>query len=324
VLARVVEGGTALRKPVILGLLLSLALAAPASADFTFVHITDLHMTPAKPSAKLSRTEWAKQGQDRQWDKARQAICDRINEVKPDFVLVTGDLTQDGQNPEYQRLVEWSRQIKAPVYWIPGNHDVGKNLRPTAGSERSLRNYERIFGRSYLSFGYQNAYFILANSMLAVGEIQGAQKALAAQSDWFAQQCRYAASAGFPFVFVLQHYQPARDPSLMKAAQRSGASAVLFGHIHKYTAAVRNGMTEISGTSVKGIQNNKLGTPGYAVVKVGDSQATYQFYDTAGKPVFQPVVIPARSAGQSDLWRTLTGQTSTLPKPSPDSLLSNP
>lgn len=43
-----------------------------------------------------------------------------------DFILLTGDLSQDETMNSYQYLVESFRHCEKPVFWIPGNHDNEK------------------------------------------------------------------------------------------------------------------------------------------------------------------------------------------------------
>jgi len=38
-------------------------------------------------------------------------------------ILATGDLSQDGSTESYQNFHDIVKQLGAPVYWIPGNHD---------------------------------------------------------------------------------------------------------------------------------------------------------------------------------------------------------
>ncbi len=48
----------------------------------------------------------------------------------PDILLLTGDLTFDGQADEYQELLNLLRRhIECPVYVIPGNHDRREAMR---------------------------------------------------------------------------------------------------------------------------------------------------------------------------------------------------
>ncbi|HEY0135811.1 MAG TPA: phosphodiesterase [Nannocystis sp.] len=48
---------------------------------------------------------------------------------RPDLVLCTGDLVQDGEGEEYRRLGELLAPLAMPYYLIPGNHDDREALR---------------------------------------------------------------------------------------------------------------------------------------------------------------------------------------------------
>ncbi len=54
-----------------------------------------------------------------------QAVLDQVNslEHKPDLILLTGDLSQDGTPESYQKLQRWLTPLNIPTYWLPGNHD---------------------------------------------------------------------------------------------------------------------------------------------------------------------------------------------------------
>jgi 3',5'-cyclic-AMP phosphodiesterase len=53
----------------------------------------------------------------------------RLNALRPDAVLVTGDLVDAGRPDEYARLRGLLAPLRAPVYLIPGNHDARDALR---------------------------------------------------------------------------------------------------------------------------------------------------------------------------------------------------
>lgn len=50
-------------------------------------------------------------------------------EPRPDAVLCTGDLVQDGEAAEYRRLVPLLERLAMPWYVIPGNHDDREQMR---------------------------------------------------------------------------------------------------------------------------------------------------------------------------------------------------
>lgn len=76
-------------------------LKLPADAGIRFVHFTDVHHKGDR--AFLLR------------------VIQTINELKPDFACFTGDLVEEAEFlPE---ALEIFREIKCPLYGIPGNHD---------------------------------------------------------------------------------------------------------------------------------------------------------------------------------------------------------
>lgn len=47
-----------------------------------------------------------------------------VEEMRPDAVIVTGDLSKDGLKSELEAACAWMRAMPAPVIVTPGNHDV--------------------------------------------------------------------------------------------------------------------------------------------------------------------------------------------------------
>ena len=84
-----------------------------------------------------------------------------INETGPDLVVALGDLSADGvKDPDHLMAAhETLSNIKVPVRYLPGNHDVGDNpglasrrhLEPIVEAE-ALERYRRLFGPDYWSF----------------------------------------------------------------------------------------------------------------------------------------------------------------------------
>lgn len=52
---------------------------------------------------------------------------------EPDVVIGTGDLTNRGRPGEYVALRDLLAPLEAPIYLIPGNHDVPRHLRAAFG-----------------------------------------------------------------------------------------------------------------------------------------------------------------------------------------------
>lgn len=49
---------------------------------------------------------------------------DMVNDMDPDVVIVTGDLTENGYYLEMEQAAEYLEQIKSPLMVVPGNHDA--------------------------------------------------------------------------------------------------------------------------------------------------------------------------------------------------------
>ncbi|HZY81372.1 MAG TPA: metallophosphoesterase [Cyclobacteriaceae bacterium] len=122
-------------------------------SEFSFIHASDTHIS----EQSVGRTV-----------KLRELT----NSLKPDFVLVCGDLVRDALRvPEeeakryYQLYVDNIKQFTVPVWSVPGNHEL-------FGIERHLslvspknplygrKMFAHYIGPNYYSFNYGGIHFI--------------------------------------------------------------------------------------------------------------------------------------------------------------------
>ena len=83
--------------------------------------ITDLHARPrGLPAYRVSETNSL-------IERAVDALL--ALRLRPDVVLVTGDLTDCGLPEEYAHLRTLLGRLPMPVYVVPGNHDRREELR---------------------------------------------------------------------------------------------------------------------------------------------------------------------------------------------------
>jgi 3',5'-cyclic AMP phosphodiesterase CpdA len=94
-------------------------MAGEGATDFTFIHLTDLHLVESEEGQVngLAPT-----------DRLRR-ILNRLRamELSPAFILITGDLVNTGQAAEYQtlnRLLPELQSFGVPVLLGMGNHDA--------------------------------------------------------------------------------------------------------------------------------------------------------------------------------------------------------
>lgn len=87
----------------------------------TVAQLTDIHLT-AKAGSELYGVDTA---------LSLGKIVDAIKRLanKPDVIIATGDLAEDGSKATYVRLRELLGVLDIPVYVLPGNHDDISQMR---------------------------------------------------------------------------------------------------------------------------------------------------------------------------------------------------
>ncbi|MDB6034021.1 MAG: calcineurin-like phosphoesterase superfamily domain protein [Verrucomicrobiales bacterium] len=97
-----------------------------------------------------------------------------VNTSKVDLVVFTGDLTQDGKPDEFKDFQALRKQLNAPSFYVPGNHDVGNKVipgKPGPGvTTNRVDNFEKAMGPSFFATTVAGVRLIGINSpMLGSG-----------------------------------------------------------------------------------------------------------------------------------------------------------
>ena len=117
-------------------------------------------------------------GSDSQsWQIFDRAI-DEINLLRPDFVIMIGDIIENlpSRTGSIQSLwveaFEHLKQFKMPFFIVPGNHDIW--------NRQSYQTWKQNLGNTYYSFSYKGCRFIILNSeeVHITGEIGFGEKQL--------------------------------------------------------------------------------------------------------------------------------------------------
>lgn len=114
---------------------------ALSHAQVTVAHLSDLHLD-------LSTAPGTE-------DRLRQAV-DIINARNVDAVIVTGDIGEQFED-SWRKAREILRRSKAPVYFVPGNHD---------DSYSSIERFSADFGHSYYVFCVRDVTFLALDSQM--------------------------------------------------------------------------------------------------------------------------------------------------------------
>jgi 3',5'-cyclic-AMP phosphodiesterase len=87
-------------------------------------------------------------------DNLRKAV-EMINERRPDAVVLSGDIGE--RERDWQQAKTILKALNAPLYYVPGNHDVHTH---------DVEKYRRVFGRDYYRFRVRDVEFVVIDSQL--------------------------------------------------------------------------------------------------------------------------------------------------------------
>jgi 3',5'-cyclic-AMP phosphodiesterase len=265
------------------------------NAPFTFIHLTDLHMTPAgvPPLYGLDPGE-----------RLAAAVADITRRHGPGsdapaaFVVVTGDLTHQGEPEAYERLRGILAGLPCPAHLLLGNHDERDAFRvafPGAPTDAA--------GFIQQSVRTPAGTFLMLDTKIPGTHAGGLCRA---RLDWLAARLAEDDSP----VFLFLHHPPYRvGITAMDAIPLHDADALwevlaphsarlrhLFhGHLHRPIAGSWRG---IPSSSLRGLSHQvrldfatRATTPGsheppaYAVVRAGLDDVvvhSHDFLDTTG------------------------------------------
>ncbi len=187
------------------------------------LHITDCHLT-GSPSGELLGVNTR--------DSLNAVLdCVRAQQIRPDLLIASGDLAQDGSVEAYryfeQSIAEWT----CPKAWFPGNHDDRGNMAQVAKSSGVLEKVRR--------FG---AWQVVLLDSLVEGKVYGelAQAELAVLEQALTERPEL-------HTLVCLHHHPIvidcrwldniglqnREQFMALIARHPQVRGVLWGHIHQ-------------------------------------------------------------------------------------------
>lgn len=163
-----------------------------------------------------------------------------INQLKPPFVVITGDFVNNSKSKEqiaaYKSMIaQIDPSVK--VYMIPGNHDIGKV------SWASIDNYKKNYGETHFSFRYGDCAFIGIDSNIIKEEDKEREEV---QFKWLEQELQKTKDARFKFVFThcsvflkrmdepvnYSNFSLPMREKYVRLFQKYGVNAIFAGHLH--------------------------------------------------------------------------------------------
>ena len=243
-----------------------------------FVHMSDTQVGFIDTSAHFVHS-----------DSLFAAAVQAVNALSPACVVITGDLVDSATNTEQNEIFEKrTGEIEAPVYLVPGNHDI-RGYTPERFEEYvAKRGYGRFSFR--LGEGKGTAFIGIDSNCIK----DGCEEAENEQLEWLREELSKARSARHILIFlhcpiILEsihekdeyfNFPMEKREFYINMFKEAGVEAVLAGHTHRTVVTEYDGIKFYTAGPV----GNALGdgTPGFNVVTVGPDGVVAEYVPTPG------------------------------------------
>lgn len=222
------------------------------------------------------------------------------NELRPDAVIVCGDMLQDWDSDEQTEVAlaaSTDLDDGIPLYWVSGNHDVAPDTyRPT---EEALARYREHFGLDRYVVELGAVRLIMMNSTVVHSEALpaertanlefleaelskaahlGQQPIVASHHPWFLRDVE--AVPADPVTAMEMPPEPRRR--LLDIAEAGGLRTLLTGHLHQHLTRTAGDLLQIT-TSAIGLPFARHPS-GYRVVRVYEDRVEHEPHDLPSGP----------------------------------------
>jgi 3',5'-cyclic-AMP phosphodiesterase len=199
--------------------------------DFSFVQISDSHIGFNK-------------GANPNVAGTLEKAIERANKVPPgmagpDFLLHTGDITQNSKAAEFDTATQIVKGFRKEVFYVPGEHDFIDD-----GAQYKERYGKGTIGNGYYSFNHKGVHFVGLNNCV---EVDAMGNLGAEQVAWLKKDLASLTAstplvifAHIPLWMVYEKWGWGTQDGAAALAllKRFGSVTVLNGHIHQVVQKV--------------------------------------------------------------------------------------
>lgn len=207
-----------------------------------FIQITDTHFFSGKNGELLGVPT----------QKSFNAVMDVVEEyVKQnpiDFILHTGDLSQDNSRDSYEMLAARLREFRVPIYAVPGNHDdiaLMNSVLPHEG----VSDCKVIQLKDWMMILLNSQKPLSVEGYLDVEEFKIMERALQTYPDKHAIIAFHHQPIPVGAEWLDNLYLQNSDEFWDKLKQYPKVHTILFGHVHQVFEKVVHGIRCYSAPS---------------------------------------------------------------------------
>jgi hypothetical protein len=162
----------------------------------------------------------------------------------PDFMLHTGDITQNSKAAEFDTAVELNRGFRGETFYVPGEHDFIDD-----GQQYKQRFGKGTLGNGWYSFSHKGVHFVGLNNCIQVGAMGniGAEQLAWLKSDLggLTASTPVVVFAHIPLWMVYEKWGWGTQDGVeaLSLLKRFGSVTVLNGHIHQVMQKVEGNLS---------------------------------------------------------------------------------
>ena len=195
------------------------------SRVFSLVHITDIHLGVESGRVPTDAL-------------LVQDLRELEDDTKPDLIIATGDLTENGSVAELSRFRTVIAGVGRPFVPVWGGHDGTVELTEMDARQTCTRNYESVLGPVNYSFDWGGRHFVVyaaEDEYFSPGDVKRKER-------WLLQDL--SMNRGNRETVVLMHPSPSVE--LLEQLADHKVSLVLHGHTHISKVFEYSGITVAS------------------------------------------------------------------------------
>jgi serine/threonine-protein phosphatase CPPED1 len=191
----------------------------------------------------------------------------QINAMKPDFVVICGDLVQTANDKSFKDFNRIRAGFKLPCHCAAGNHDVANKPTP-----ESLRRYREQIGKDYYSVKHKGYTLVVANTQLWKAPLAGESEK---HDAWFKETLQSAKAKGSPVIVAVHYPMFLKSPDekesyynlpipkrkeILALCVENGVVGFLAGHTHRQISNGYEGIQLVNGeTTSKNFDKRPMG-----------------------------------------------------------------
>ena len=215
-----------------------------------------------------------------------ERIIAKVNQLQPDFVVFAGDLVHWPTNEAREAFDELCKGFdrSIPIYFLPGNHDVGNDA-----TDKAIEEFVAHYGSDRFVHRQRTYSIVGYNSCVIKAETDAEPK----EYRWLRKQLRRLPRRR-PTIVVAHHpifvnkpdekvtyenLSPEMRAKYLALFERFGVDLALAGHLHMCARATYNDIELVTS----GPAGRTLGRDGSGItivtIRNGAAQATYYEID---------------------------------------------